>query len=296
MNNTLLAIDAPSITPPIRDAVQLPLPQLLNPDECAHALAVKTDFERERLQDGYGDDDDWDWNESDRRQYVKPSQFDTSSSTPNRLREELGALLGYHAVRNVKYKLFRGVRPADELPGQETQRTFHKVRSAHNLKKTVVGQHFFYSRKDFTVYCNAIMASYEDFELLDGANEQFMREVLHHGGYVDRAAHGFVFLAPFKKKHSERVLCFITPDGTVTAEFPDVVVRRVPGSTLKAAEVPLQAYVSPLEQAVMAQQQQLQKLAYEQAYAAYRLEQDSRPKAAPVEVTPHWVDGEELPF
>ena len=264
----------------IRDAVNLPTPALMTPDEEVHYLMEKTIHEYKALQrngatdyqastqrdysyywDGYGCPSDF--------SRVKPSAYDTST-TLNQLRESLDGMLGAHEARNVALKLFKGIRPKHELPGEETERQFTKVHSKNNLKKTVVGDHVFHSRKDYTTYCAAIMGSYDDYEIVGGRNEEFVREVMHKGGYVDRAYPGKLFFATFKRRNSERVLCFMGDDNVPTAEFLDAVVRRVPSTPIPASEVPVQVVNNPtLETAISDQMARLNWEANHNAIAKF---------------------------
>ncbi|ALW86309.1 hypothetical protein AUC43_15195 [Hymenobacter sedentarius] len=213
------------------------------------------DYEALSYEERYGglhDDDYYDDEFDDnyapsplREEPVKPSAY-VPGTRSNWLREAYARMAGLNVrqERNIANKLFAGVRPETELPGEETPRKhIIKTQTANGLLRSRIGRMTFYSRKDLLYYAKSIADTYEDFELIQGTNGYFFRSMLFQCGYTDEHVKGAVFFAPFKTKFAERVLCFITEDDEVaSAEFLDVVVRRVPATPIAAAEVPKAFY------------------------------------------------------
>lgn len=203
---------------------------------------------------------------------VKASAY-VPGTNPNQLRERLASMLqlSARAAANLPLKLFRGVRPANEPDNEQTPRnTIHRTQTANRLRKSEVNGMVFYSRADLTQYGKSISYAYEDLEVLGGANEAFIRDALHQAGYVDRTAQGVVFFASFKTKFSTSVLCFMGGDNQPTAEFLDVVLRRVPAVAVTPAEVPKEFYYGKRRTRTKEEREREQRWKQErQEYRAY---------------------------
>ena len=176
---------------------------------------------------------------------VKPSAY-VPGTRPNWLREKYTrmASLSQREGWNIPHKLFKGIRLITELPGEETPRNhIVKTQTANGLRRSSVNGKTFYSRRDLLYYAKEIARTYEDFELMQGENQLFYMTMLLQAGYINEDVRGAVFFAPFKTKFAERVLCFINEtDEIASAEFLDVVVRRVPATPIAPAEVPAAFY------------------------------------------------------
>jgi len=175
---------------------------------------------------------------------VKPSAY-VPGTNPNQLREPLADMLRLteREAANLALKLFKGVRPADEQHNEQTERKhIFRTQTANGLRESFVNGMSFYSRADLISYAKRICATYEPYEVLGGVNAAFFREAMHQAGYVDRNTDGVVFFAPFKTKFTESVLCFMGIDKQPTAEFLDVVMRRVPAASVDPAKVPQAFY------------------------------------------------------
>jgi hypothetical protein len=195
----------------------------------------------------YDDWDDYDYPYSDlinQVKPVKPSAY-VPGTNPHQLREPLAEILrlSEREAANLPLKLFKGVRPPDEQPNEQTERKYiFRTQTANGLSKSHVNNMSFYSRADLVNYAKRIRGTYEHYEVLGGVNEAFFRDAMHQGGYVDRNVAGVVFFAPFKTRFADSVLCFMGLDKQPTAEFLDVVMRRVPAESVAPASVPRAFY------------------------------------------------------